>query len=82
MKISVSDCEEVCVNYATEIAEAEKLNKDTSVISVYIPSAGDSLWNTAKKLCQSPEEISATNPDLVFPLTGNERILVYRTKNS
>lgn len=82
LKICVADCEEVNVTYVTEIVEAEKLNAEKSVISVYIPSAGDSLWNTAKKLCQSPEEISATNPDLVFPLTGNERILVYRTKNS
>lgn len=82
LKISVADCEEVCVNYVTDIVEAEKLNAEKSVISVYVPSAGDSLWNTAKKLCQSPEEISATNPDLVFPLTGKERILVYRTKNS
>lgn len=82
LKISVADCEEVNVKYLTEIEEAEKLNRELSVISVYVPKTGDSLWDTAKKLCQRPEEISSTNPDLVFPLTGNERILVYRTKNS
>ena len=81
LKISVADCEERNVSYVTGIEEAEKLNVEKSVISVFVPSAGDSLWNTAKKLCQSPEEITSTNPDLEFPLTGKERILVYRTKH-
>ncbi len=81
LKISVADCEERNVSYVTGIEEAEKLSVEKSVISVFVPSAGDSLWNTAKKLCQSPEEITSTNPDLEFPLTGKERILVYRTKH-
>ena len=51
-----------------------------SALSVYLPARGDGLWETAKKLLQSPEQIQATNPELSFPLTGNERILVYRPK--
>lgn len=80
LKISVADCTEVCVRYVTEITEAEKLETNDSAISVYIPAAGDDLWSTAKNLRQSPDAIKSANPDLTFPLTGNERILVYRAK--
>ncbi|MDE6442639.1 MAG: DUF3794 domain-containing protein [Clostridia bacterium] len=80
LKIACADCEESGVKYVTNVEEGEKIEVNPSAISVYIPSSGDDLWTTAKKLCQSPEEISATNPDLSFPLSGKERILVYRPK--
>ena len=80
LKISAADSEACSVKYLTEITEGDKLEKNTAAISVFVPAAGDDLWNTAKKLSQSPDEIKATNPDLNFPLTGNERILVYRAK--
>lgn len=80
LKISAADSEDCSVRYITEITEAEKLQRSDCAISVYIPEQGDDLWSTAKKLLQSPDEIKSTNPDLEFPLTGNERILVYRGK--
>lgn len=80
LKIACADSEEGNVRYITNAEEGEKVAANPSAISVYIPSAGDDLWVTAKKLCQSPEEISSTNPDLTFPLSGKERILVYRPK--
>lgn len=80
LKISAPDGEECSVKYVCEIAEAEKREERNCAISVYIPASGDDLWSTAKKLLQSPDEIKATNPDLAFPLTGCERILVYRGK--
>ena len=61
--------------------KAEKLKANDCAISVYVPAAGDDLWSTAKSLRQSPEEIKTTNPDLAFPLTGKERILVFRGKS-
>lgn len=51
-----------------------------SAISVYIPLEGEDLWSLAKRLNACPDEICATNKDLQFPLTGKERILVYRRK--
>lgn len=81
LKISAADCEDCAVRYVTEVTEAEKLKVNDCAISVYVPAAGDDLWSTAKKLLQSPDEIKSTNPDLAFPLTGNERILVYRCKS-
>ena len=81
LKISAPDSENCSVKYVTEITEGEKLKVSASAISVFVPAKGDDLWSMAKKLVQSPQEISLTNPDLTFPLTGNERILVFRTKN-
>ena len=81
LKISVFDSETCSVRYVTEITEAEKLKLSGSAISVFIPAEGDDLWSMAKKLLQSPDEIKATNPELTFPLTGNERILVFRGKS-
>ena len=82
LKIAAADSETVTVKYLTEAEEGEKVDSNDCALSVYIPAAGDGLWETAKKLLQSPEEIQATNPELSFPLSGKERILVYRPKNS
>jgi len=82
LKISAADCEEKCVKYLTEAEEGEPKTVCDAAISVYLPNAGDSLWDTAKKLCQTPEEIQAANPQLNFPLSGKERILVLRPKNA
>lgn len=80
LKIAAEDCEDCCVRYVTEAAEGAEIHPSDSALSVYIPARGDGLWDTAKKLFQSPELISSTNPDLSFPLSGNERILVFRPK--
>lgn len=80
LKISVSGREEVKVGYICEVEEGEPLAFADSAISVYLPSAGDDLWTTAKKLCRPPEDVEATNPELKFPLSGKERIVVYRPK--
>ncbi len=53
---------------------------ENSAISVYIPESGEDLWGLSKKLNQTPEQITATNKDLTFPLTGSERIVIYRQK--
>ena len=52
----------------------------SSAVSVYIPIAGEGLWELAKRLNESPEKLVSTNPDLQFPLSGAERIVVYRQK--
>lgn len=54
--------------------------KNTSALSVYIPTEGEELWSLAKRLNVSPETLVQANPDLCFPLTGSERIVVYRQK--
>ena len=48
--------------------------------TVYIPLAGEDLWTLAKRLSVNPDDLINTNPDLEFPLVGDERIVVYRQK--
>ena len=53
-----------------------------AAVSVYVPCAGDGLWDIAKKLGAPPEEVRRTNPSLEFPLCGKERIVVYRRRQA
>ena len=49
-------------------------------LSVYIATEGEELWSLAKRLNVCPQALVETNKDLCFPLTGEERIVVYRKK--
>ncbi len=62
----------------TKITEGEEKPVNDSAISVYIPKPNDSLWDISKELGVSEEEILKINKDLTFPLSGEERIVVYR----
>lgn len=80
IKISASIVEKRECAYICGAEEGEAVPVNDSAISVYIPEAGDGLWELSKKLMQSPQTIADCNPDLNYPLTGKERILVYRSK--
>ena len=80
LKITATDGYLHTVRYLTGAEEGDKIEADDSAISVHIPTAGDGLWETAKKLGVPPESVSKTNPELEFPLTGKERILIFRAK--
>lgn len=81
LKITASDGELRAVRYLTGAEECGEKAANDSAISVYLPAAGDDLWATAKKLNAPPESIQASNPELNFPLSGKERILIFRGKN-
>ena len=80
----------LCANYRVyAVTEAEAITdvhavgertKPACAVSVYLPEKGDELWDICKRLGLGEEEITANNPDLVFPLDGSERIIVYRQK--
>ncbi len=89
--ISLTEVEldgEVCVNaypretqsivYIKEVKPCGQKQVDDCAISVYIPFEGEELWSLAKRLNVCPEELVATNKELQFPLTGKERIVIYR----
>lgn len=67
--------------YVSRLEAGEAEEEKRSAIGVHIPAAGDTLWITAKKLGKTPEEVQSSNPELTFPLSGGERIVVYRRKN-
>ena len=68
------------VSFIGEMSSLGERRMSGSAISVFIPKAGDGLWEISKELGASGEEITSTNPDLSFPLTGEERIIIYRQK--
>lgn len=80
LKASVCAIEEREINYIINVAEGDEIKANDSAITVFIPSANDSVWEVAKCLKKTPDEVIAENPDLSFPTTGDERILVYRAK--
>ena len=81
LKITAAHGETRSIKYLSEVTEGGDKRQDDCAISVYMPSAGDDLWATAKKLNAPPESVCASNPGLEFPLTGKERILIFRGKN-
>ncbi len=66
----------------TRIEAGDPIPVSDAAVSVYIPCAGDGLWDVSKKLGKAPDEVRRTNADLEFPLTGSERILIYRQKKA
>ena len=48
--------------------------------SIYIAQSNEDLWTLSKRLSVSPDDLIKANPDLEFPLIGDERIIVYRQK--
>ncbi len=81
LKVTVRTYQEEHTEYIAQLTEGESFAENDSAISVYLPCAGDGLWETAKRLRRTPEELEKSNPELVFPLKGGERIFVYRQKN-
>lgn len=68
------------ISYLTEIAANGEIDESDCAVSVYFSAAGDGLWDVAKKLNKSPDFVAACNPALTYPLTGRERIVIYRKK--
>ena len=64
------------ISVVTQVTEGEG-KQSVSAFSVYIPSKTDTLWEVAKALSTPQEIISEQNPNLNFPITDNQRIVVY-----
>lgn len=78
VKVSYLDKEDLTLKVVSGVIEGEDKVVNNSAISVYIPNAGDTLWEISKELGVSSDVILKTNSDLTFPLNGEERIVIYR----
>lgn len=77
----VFTCRENCeIKYIVRIESEGEKKSETSGISVYIAREGEDLWTLAKRLNACPDDLAGSNKDLRFPLTGDERIVVFRRK--
>ena len=81
MKIVLVPKRSRSVRPLVSVTEGEPLVLSDSAVSVYIPRAGDGLWELSKSLKKSPEEVSASNPDIEFPIKAGQRVIIYRKKS-
>jgi hypothetical protein len=65
-------------HYVSEVKEGEKRAVSNAAMSVFLPRAGEDLWQVAKRLACDPDELQKSNPELTFPVKEGERIFVYR----
>ena len=65
-------------SYLSQLEEGECYGGTDCGFSVFVTGAGEGLWQVAKRLACSPEELQKSNPNLEFPLKEGERIFVYR----
>ncbi|MBQ9728412.1 MAG: hypothetical protein IJV85_02335 [Clostridia bacterium] len=65
-------------SYVGEAIEGEAYGENDSAVSVFIPKAGEDLWQVAKRLSCTPESLQKSNPELEFPVKEGERIFIYR----
>lgn len=80
LKICATVCDNNGCSYISAMEEGESIVPNDCAVSVFLPAAGDGLWDVAKKLNKSPSDVLVCNPELSFPLNGKERILIYRSK--
>ena len=78
LKLSVKTYKTVAWEYLSEVEIGEEIREEKSGFTVFIPRAGDGLWELAKRLRCHPENIEKSNPELQFPIQEGERIFVYR----
>ncbi len=65
----------------TQIEEGAKRLVNESAITVYIPLDGETLWDVSKNLGVSEQDILNSNSELQFPLSSEDRIVIYREKD-
>jgi hypothetical protein len=80
LRFTVYPQEKCAVSVVKDVKFLGEKKKSDAAISIYIPTEGEELWSLSKRLNVCPETLIETNKELQFPLTGKERIVVYRRK--
>ncbi len=65
----------------TSVQEGEAISVDNSAFKIYCAQKGDTIWDIAKTLKVSEQEILEQN-QLNFPLSGEEKIIIYKALNN
>ncbi len=81
LKLTLVPIKTADVTFLTGAEEGELIPIPDCAVSVYIPRAGDGLWELAKSLKKSPEEVAESNPDIEFPIKNGQRVIIYRKKS-
>ena len=78
LKLCVRSYEQRAWEYVFETEVGEEICDADSAFTVFIPRAGEGLWELAKRLHCAPDELQKSNPSLQFPIKDGEKIFVYR----
>ncbi len=83
LRLGVEVCgySDVTAEYITAVEVGEEKPQNTSGISLYIANEGDEILDLCKALTAMPEEITAQNPTLQFPLKEGDRVIYFRSIN-
>ncbi len=81
LKIVLQPQKKIFFKVVVAAEEGDPLPVCDSAVSVYLPHAGDGLWELSKSLKKPPEEVSANNPDIEFPIKEGQRVVIYRKKS-
>ena len=78
LKICVRSFGQRAWEYIVKAEEGEEIPQTDSAFTIFLPRAGEELWDLAKRLRCAPEELQKSNPNLQFPIKKGEKIFVYR----
>ena len=81
LKISFQEHRSLSAKFVSGAEEGAEVQISDCAVSVFIPAAGDGLWELSKSLKKSPEEVALNNPELEFPVKEGQRVVIYRKKN-
>lgn len=62
----------------SELSLGEERALPTGAVAIHIARKGETLWDAAKALGTTPENVLLQNPGIVLPLAGGERVVTYR----
>lgn len=80
LKFAVNTYKEEETVYVSALQTGAEIKPSDCAFSVFLPREGDSLWDIAKTLRKTPEEVAGDNPDLTYPVAKGQRIIVYRQR--
>ncbi len=69
-------------SFIADVAEGEAIEDTLGAIEVCIAKKGDSVWEVAKNLRMSEEDLLKLNPDLTDPLTKDEKLIIYHQRTA
>lgn len=61
-----------------DIQKGNAVPSHAGAFSIHIARPNETLWDIAKSLGATPEQVMTQNPTLTLPLVGNERVIAYR----
>lgn len=64
----------------TGVTIQDEKPETNSVLTIYVVKPNETVWDIAKELNISPDDLLYQNPNVNLPLMGGEKLIVYRQK--